>query len=845
MGLPERVSARLARSGRVRNSADPLSWDQWQDYFGFGGLGSPFIQTTMGGLNREKVAASAVAAYKSSGPVFALVLARMQVFSQVRFQWTRFQGSQPGDLFGTPELSVLENPWPGGTTPDLLARMEMHDSLAGNAYVRRTRRDQLNVLRPDFVTIILGSQEDADHPADAADVEVAGYLYIPPGGRPQLFLPDEVAHFAPIPDPWFHFLGQSWITPVLRELQGDQAAVEHKFRYFENGATVNLAIKFDPAVSIDAVKAFRELLEEDHRGVANAFRTLYLGGGADPVPVGSTLKDMDYAVVQGRAESRLAAAAGVPPSWVGFSEGLQGSALNAGNFDSARRRFSDGPQPLDAKILTPGGWTTMGEIAPGDEVIGSDGKSHRVMGVFPQGEQDIYRVTFSDGAQTECTYDHLWQVASHYDRKLGTHRVLSLRALVEGDGQHGPGHAGTGGLCYRSGPRKWSVPLPDPVEFSDQGPLPVDPYLLGLLLGDGSFRGNRRGGGQHGNVTLAAAREDADEVADLIGPLLPGDVSFSRRDREGRWSEFYFLGPSGPYPGSLKTAIRDLGLWDVLGCDKAVPRSYMRASIPARIALLQGLVDSDGSIGASGQPNLIRFTSTSRRLSDNLAELVLSLGGMASVMPIVQRTEQSRPQWSVLVKRLPSWITPCRLARKVRVYEPPGRNAGRWRYMTTAEPIGRKQAQCILVDAADSLYVTDDYVLTHNTMVHLWGNASASLQPILSSPPGASLWYDAQVPFMREDAGDQAAIQLQQAETIGTLVKDGFTPESAVTAVLKNDFGLLSHSGLVSVQLLPPGEMIERGNGQPPRPPVEAPPAAAPPAALPASNGASSNGKAH
>lgn len=344
-GVLERVSARYAArtSARaIRNTVSPLDWDTWQQFFTPGGLGSPLVQTTMGGLDREKVATSAVGAYKSSGPVFALVLARMQAFSQVRFQWTRMQGSQPGDLFGSAALKALEKPWPNGTTSDLLARMEMHNSLAGNAYVRRTRPGRLNVLRPDFVTIILGSQEEEENPANAPDVEVAGYLYTAAGGRARIFLPDEVAHFAPVPDPWFHFLGQSWISPVLRELMGDQAAVEHKWKFFEQSATPNLAIRFDPGVSLKAVKDFKELLEEEHQGAFHAWKTLYLGGGADVKPVGMSFKEMDYAVIQGRAESRLASAAGVSPSWVGFSEGLQGSALNAGNFDSARRRFVDG-----------------------------------------------------------------------------------------------------------------------------------------------------------------------------------------------------------------------------------------------------------------------------------------------------------------------------------------------------------------------------------------------------------------------------------------------------------------------------------------------------------------------
>ena len=139
-----------------------------------------------------------------------------------------------------------------------------------------------------------------------------------------------------------HFLGMSWITPVLRDLQSDQAAVEHKYKFFENAATPNIAIKFDPSVTIETVRQFKELAEDEHRGAFNAWKTLYLGGGADVTPVGMSFREMDYAVIQGRAESRLAAAAGVPPSWVGFEEGLQGSSLNAGNFDSARRRFSDG-----------------------------------------------------------------------------------------------------------------------------------------------------------------------------------------------------------------------------------------------------------------------------------------------------------------------------------------------------------------------------------------------------------------------------------------------------------------------------------------------------------------------
>lgn len=336
-----KVWQRLIGREEQEKRAD-FSFQDWVNLFQYGGTTYPLLQTTMGGLNEEQLAATTFAACKTNGPTFALVMARLQVFSQVRFQWTRFSNGVPGDLFGTQELAVLERPWRGGTTADLAARMEFDASAAGNAYIRRTSRDRLNRLRPEWVTIVLGSNEDADHPGEAADVEVAGYLYKPPNGRMVALLPDEVAHYAPIPDPDNNFLGMSWVTPVLRDVQGDSAQTEHKRAFLKNAATPNLAIKFDPSVTREKVLQFKEIIEEDHTGVWNAYKTLYLGGGADPVVIGKDFKEIDFAVTQGKGESRLASAAGVPPSWVGFSEGLQGSSLNAGNFTAARRRFGDG-----------------------------------------------------------------------------------------------------------------------------------------------------------------------------------------------------------------------------------------------------------------------------------------------------------------------------------------------------------------------------------------------------------------------------------------------------------------------------------------------------------------------
>lgn len=366
MGIRDRLAGWVAPSkGSSTDIEKRFGFQDWVDVMSYGNNTYPLLNTTMQATNEEELSRNATDAYYSNGPVFALTLARLQVFSQARFQWTGFDKGRPSNLFGTPSLSILEHPWPGGTTSDLLARMEVDVTLAGNNYTRRLRRgvgapgfdpttgarigkeDRLVRLRPDWVTIVMGSQEEVDYPNQAADVELVGYVYHPGGKRqtdrkPVFLTPEEVAHYAPIPDPNHHFLGMSWITPVMADVSGDDAATIHKRKFFLNAATPNLAVIFDATMKIDDVRQFKELFEEEHRGVANAYKTLFLGGGADAKTVGKDFKELDFAVTQGKGESRLASAAGVPPSWVGFSEGLQGSALNAGNFATARRRMSDG-----------------------------------------------------------------------------------------------------------------------------------------------------------------------------------------------------------------------------------------------------------------------------------------------------------------------------------------------------------------------------------------------------------------------------------------------------------------------------------------------------------------------
>lgn len=346
MGLLDKVqAARGAKSSSWRQrdfwEVDRLGWPSW---------GSSTLRS-----NREQVESNfegyVCDVLMRNGPIAALMFVRQHVFAEARLQYRRFQNGRPGNLFGDTSLAILEKPWPNGTTGDLLARMIQDADLAGNAYLTIIN-GHVRRLRPDWVTIISGSREHPEQYGAALDAEIIGYLYSPQlrgtdlvgGSAPTgttLLLPEQVAHFAPIPDPLANWRGMSWITPVLREVSSDLAATTHKMNFFRNGASPQFAVQFDASVTPEMARDFRELMEAGHTGVDNAYRTLYLGGGADVTPLTMDMRQLDFKTTQGAGESRLAAAAGVPPVIVGFSEGLAGSSLNAGNYNSSRRRMAD------------------------------------------------------------------------------------------------------------------------------------------------------------------------------------------------------------------------------------------------------------------------------------------------------------------------------------------------------------------------------------------------------------------------------------------------------------------------------------------------------------------------
>jgi hypothetical protein len=332
------MAALIEELAPPRRGAGPISsFDDWAGLWGLDSL-PLMLQTTM---PRQEEASDGsffglvTSAYLRNSVVFSSLAIRARLFSEARFQFQQLRRGRPGALFGTADLGILENPEPGKTTRDLLAGAILDADLGGNG-VLLGRSDAIRRLRPDWVTIAYGSKGRAtDLGSWDPDAEVIGFGYYPggmaSGASPITFLPEEIAHFTPTKDPLARNRGISLLTAGLREVLADNASTSHKLAFFTNAATPNLALKFPPGMSKDKALEWIELFEQEHRGASKAFKTIFLGAGVEPTPVGLNFQQMDYAKIQGRAETRIAALTGMHPVVVALSEGLQGNTLGGGN----------------------------------------------------------------------------------------------------------------------------------------------------------------------------------------------------------------------------------------------------------------------------------------------------------------------------------------------------------------------------------------------------------------------------------------------------------------------------------------------------------------------------------
>lgn len=364
-------------------------------------------------------------------------------------------------------------------------------------------------------------------------------------------------------------------------------------------------------------------------------------------------------------------------------------------------------QPLDARIVTHRGYVRMGDLKVGDEVMGPKGRPVRVLGIFPKGPQEIFEVGFSDGARAQSCEDHLWEVIpSRNQRKERKHitETKTLRDIRRNFASRDP----------RGFKRhEYQIPITASVEFEKGGPLPLDPYVMGAILGDGSIPTN-----DTRPIVMALPECDV-EIASLMGARLPSGCSLKH---DGGLA--YRISSDGTYRTERRgrqcpvhEALRSLGLFGRNSHTKFIPAAYLTASASERLDLLRGLMDTDGGV-CRNNPGAARFSTVSEALRDGMVFLAQSLGGVATVrnirggerdFPGGRRHECSNSY--VVEVRLPPGINPFLMGRKARDFLPAARPEPR-RSIISFQSVGVKECQCIQVEGG--LYLTDDFVVTHN-----------------------------------------------------------------------------------------------------------------------------------
>jgi phosphate starvation-inducible protein PhoH and related proteins len=376
--------------------------------------------------------------------------------------------------------------------------------------------------------------------------------------------------------------------------------------------------------------------------------------------------------------------------------------MQSGTIEVAPLAYMRGrAQPYDAQVLTPDGFVPIGTLQVGDLVIGSDGTPTPVLGVYPQGRKEVYRVATQDGAWTLACGEHLWTVTTPSDRRRGRNRTVETQEMI--------------GRLRAAHTRRYGLPLVQPVEFEPRE-VPLDPYALGLLLGDGCLTTSTTPTFTTADPELAVALEAVLEGIDIQHK---SGYDYVLRHRDGGRGGLRIANP-------VTATLRRLELAGTWSSTKFVPEDYLHNSVAVRVAVLQGLLDSDGGpVSQRGRTCRIQYSTTSPQLKDDVTFLVRSLGGVvysrlrgaSGRLPGLasRRPVEHREDAYVLDIRLPAGVQPFRLERKRRIYDEAG--GGRpMRFIDSIEPMGEQETLCIQVAAQDSLYVTDDFLVTHNTL---------------------------------------------------------------------------------------------------------------------------------
>lgn len=356
---------------------------------------------------------------------------------------------------------------------------------------------------------------------------------------------------------------------------------------------------------------------------------------------------------------------------------------------------------VDTRVLTPTGWVRADAVKVGDLLVGRDGMSTRVSGVFPQGQRSLCRVTFNDGATSLVDEDHLWAVQT----PSGLHRQQPWQVCATRDllvDHH-----------IRADALKWHIPVVDPVEF-DPVDLPLPAYAVGALIGDGCLVA--------GGIRFSSVDP---EIVERVACELDVEAKHT-----GYGCDYRLARTRGDRVGHPLSKLRAMGLC-VRSCEKRVPPAYLFGSVQDRKRMLAGLLDTDGWVQNGGSTTA--FSTSSPGLAEDVMHLVRSLGGVA------RRTHKKTPGLDAHILTIRLSFCPFELSRKREAWNPSEGYGSPRRMISSIEPAETGAAVCFKVEAPDGLFVIDGFVVTHNTTLADIGIAYKLY--VLSCLRNASAYY--------------------------------------------------------------------------------------------------------